>query len=117
MNTEDVLTSSAAPARFAKAISSWLPGGHSPMFLQKNLVFQYPGAHGAPLQGAGREDRGPVRQARRYRAPAVGAIIPGYEVARWLDVPSIYVEREDGKFKLAAPSRSRPAPRSWWSRT
>ena len=33
-------------------------------------------------------------------SPAVGGIIPGYETARWLGVPSMYVEREGGEFKL-----------------
>ena len=33
-------------------------------------------------------------------SPAVGAIIPGYETARHLGVPSMYVEREGGAFKL-----------------
>ena len=47
------------------------------MFLQKNLVFQYPGAHRAPVQGAGGEDRGrgsasPTSSSR----PAVGAHHP-----------------------------------------
>jgi orotate phosphoribosyltransferase len=30
----------------------------------------------------------------------VGGIIPGYETARHLGVPSMYVEREGGEFKL-----------------
>jgi len=30
----------------------------------------------------------------------VGGIIPGYETARQLGVPSMYVEREGGEFKL-----------------
>ena len=33
-------------------------------------------------------------------SPAVGGIIPGYETARQLGVPSMYVEREGGEFKL-----------------
>ena len=33
-------------------------------------------------------------------SPAVGGIIPGYEAARWLGVPSMYVEREGGEFRL-----------------
>jgi orotate phosphoribosyltransferase len=33
-------------------------------------------------------------------SPAVGGIIPGYETARHLGVPSMYVEREGGQFKL-----------------
>ena len=33
-------------------------------------------------------------------SPAVGGIIPGYETARHLGVPSMYVEREGGEFRL-----------------
>ena len=33
-------------------------------------------------------------------SPAVGGIIPGYETARHLGVPSMYVEREGGAFRL-----------------
>ncbi len=33
-------------------------------------------------------------------SPAVGGIIPGYETARQLGTPSLYVEREGGDFKL-----------------
>jgi len=32
--------------------------------------------------------------------PAVGGIIPAYEVSRHLKVPNIWVERENGKFQL-----------------
>ena len=32
--------------------------------------------------------------------PAVGGIIPAYETSRHLGVPNIWVEREDGVFKL-----------------
>ena len=44
-------------------------------------------------------------------SPAVGGIIPGYETARQLGVPSIYVEREGGEFKLRRgfPPRARRA--------
>jgi orotate phosphoribosyltransferase len=33
-------------------------------------------------------------------APAVGGIVPGYETARQLGLPSVWVEREDGEFRL-----------------
>ena len=33
-------------------------------------------------------------------SPAVGGIIPGYETARALGVPALYVERVDGSFAL-----------------
>lgn len=33
-------------------------------------------------------------------SPAIGGIIPGYETARHLELPAMYVEREDGVFTL-----------------
>jgi orotate phosphoribosyltransferase len=32
--------------------------------------------------------------------PAVGGIIPAYEVSRHLKIPNVWVERQDGKFQL-----------------
>jgi len=75
-------------------------GLHSPVFLQKMRVF---------------ED--PVRTERLCRAlaeaitkafggvdlvvsPAVGGIIPGYETARALGCKAVFVEREEGEFRL-----------------
>jgi orotate phosphoribosyltransferase len=33
-------------------------------------------------------------------SPAVGGIIPGYETARHMGVPAMFVERQDGVFQL-----------------
>jgi orotate phosphoribosyltransferase len=33
-------------------------------------------------------------------SPAIGAIIPGYETARWLNAKAMFVEREGGVFQL-----------------
>jgi orotate phosphoribosyltransferase len=33
-------------------------------------------------------------------SPAVGGIVPGYEMGRQLGLPAMYVERQDGKFQL-----------------
>jgi orotate phosphoribosyltransferase len=33
-------------------------------------------------------------------SPAMGGVIVGYETARWLDVPSIFAERVEGRFTL-----------------
>lgn len=75
-------------------------GLHSGLFLQKNLVFMHPERCERlcrALAGAITARFGPVDLCA---SPAVGAIIPGYETARHLGVPSIYVEREAGAFRL-----------------
>ena len=53
------------------------------------------------MPGARRQ--GPRSRLRRIDlvvSPAVGGIVPGYETARQLGVPAIWVEREDGEFRL-----------------
>lgn len=76
-------------------------GLRSPVFLQKARVFMYPDkterlcrALAAKVRAA---DLGPIDFVV---APAVGGIVPGYETARQLGVRSMWVEREEGVFRL-----------------
>ena len=75
-------------------------GRHSPVFLQKMRVFQYPDRTERlcrALAAAITARFGPVDMVV---SPAMGGIIPGYETARALGCPAVFVEREDGAFKL-----------------
>ncbi len=75
-------------------------GLHSPVFLQKMFVFQDPARTERlcrALAEKAREAFGPVDVVA---SPAVGGIVPGYETARWLGARAIFVERENGAFKL-----------------
>jgi len=75
-------------------------GLHSPLFLQKMFVFQDPARTERlcrALAEKAREAFGPIDVVA---SPAVGGIVPGYETARWLGAKAIFVEREDGAFKL-----------------
>jgi orotate phosphoribosyltransferase len=75
-------------------------GLHSPVFLQKMFVFQEPARTERlcrALAGMARQAFGPIDVVA---SPAVGGIVPGYETARWLGAKAIFVEREDGAFKL-----------------
>ena len=76
-------------------------GLRSPVFLQKQRVFMYPEkaeilcrALADDLRAAG------YGNVSKIVSPAIGGIIPGYETARHLGVPSIFTERVDGKFQL-----------------
>ena len=76
-------------------------GLRSPTFLQKARVFMYPDkterlcrALAAKVRAA---NLGPIDFVV---APAVGGIVPGYETARQLGVRSMWVEREEGVFRL-----------------
>lgn len=76
-------------------------GLRSPVFLQKARVFQFPDkteilcramAEKVKAAGLGRIDA--------VVSPALGGIVPGYETARHLGVPAMWVEREGGAFRL-----------------
>jgi orotate phosphoribosyltransferase len=75
-------------------------GRHSAIFLQKMFIFQDPKRTEKlcrALAVKAREKFGPIDIVA---SPALGGIVPGYETARWLDAKAIFVEREDGVFKL-----------------
>lgn len=75
-------------------------GRHSPVFLQKMRVFQYPERTERlcrALADAIREQFGAVDL---IVSPAMGGVIPGYETARALGCPAVFVEREEGEFRL-----------------
>ncbi len=76
-------------------------GLRSPVFIQKARVFMHADkteklcrALAAKVRAAG---LGPIDL---IVSPAVGGIVPGYEMGRQLGVPAIWVEREDGQFRL-----------------
>ncbi len=87
-------------------------GLRSPLFLQKALVFAHPERTErlcrALAQAIRAADLGPIDLVV---SPAVGGIIPGYETARHLRVPALYVEREDGEFRLRRGFRIEPGAR------
>lgn len=100
MNTEQVLDEFRASGALREGHFVLSSGLHSGTFLQKNLVFQYPDRTERLCKALAAkilEEVGPVDLCI---SPAVGGIIPGYETARALGVPSMYVEREGGGFKL-----------------
>jgi orotate phosphoribosyltransferase len=100
MNTEDVLDEFRGAGALREGHFILASGRHSPMFLQKNLVFQYPERTARLCKALAEKVEARFGKPDAIVAPAVGAIIPGYETARWLGVPAMYVEREEGKFRL-----------------
>ncbi len=100
MNTEDVLEEFRASGALREGHFVLSSGLHSGTFLQKNLVFQYPDRTERLCKALAEKITGAVGEVDLCISPAVGGIIPGYETARQLGVPSMYVEREGGEFKL-----------------
>ena len=86
-------------------------GLHSGVFLQKNLVFMHPERSMRICRALAEKITAAVGPVDVVVSPAVGGIIPGYETARWLRVPALYVEREDGQFRLRRGFRLEPGTR------
>ena len=108
MNTEDVLEEFRGAGALREGHFILASGRHSAMFLQKNLVFQYAERTERLCRALAEKIEARFGKPDVIVSPAVGAIIPGYETARWLGVPSMFVEREDGGFKLRRAFRIEP---------
>lgn len=100
MNTEQVLDEFRASGALREGHFILSSGLHSGVFLQKNLVFQYPDRTERLCKALAELVLKTVGEVDLCVSPAVGGIIPGYETARQLGVASIYVEREGGVFKF-----------------
>ena len=75
-------------------------GLRSPIFLQKMFVFQDPKRTQKLCRALAAKARAAFGRIDVVASPALGGIVPGYETARWLDAKAIFVEREEGVFKL-----------------
>jgi orotate phosphoribosyltransferase len=100
MTSDDVLAEFRAAGALREGHFVLSSGLHSPVFLQKNLVFARADRTERLCRALAQKLKGAAPSIDVVVSPAVGAIIPGYETARWLNVPSLYVEREGGAFKL-----------------
>lgn len=101
MNTDDVLAVFESADAILHGHFILTSGLRSPVFLQKARVFMYPDkteilcrALAAKIADAG------LGRIDYVVGPAVGGIIPAYETSRHLGTPAVWVEREDGVFKL-----------------
>lgn len=101
MNTEDVLGVFREAGAILEGHFILTSGRRSPVFLQKARVFMH----------ADKTEKLCKALAEKIKAadlgkidfvvgPAIGGLIPSYETSRHLGVPSIWVERENGVFKL-----------------
>lgn len=76
-------------------------GLRSPVFLQKARVFMHADKTEALCRALAGKIRETVDGPIDYVVgPAVGGLIPAYETSRHLGAPAIWVERENGVFRL-----------------
>lgn len=101
MNTDEVLDVFRDAGALLEGHFILSSGLRSPVFLQKALIFKNP-RHTAKLCAALAQK---IKETLEVVpdvivAPAMGGVIPGYEMARQLNLDSIFVERENGEFAL-----------------
>jgi len=111
MTNEDVLEEFRGAGALREGHFVLSSGLHSPVFLQKNLVFADTRRCERLCKALAAKISAMVGEVDVAISPAVGGIIPGYETARHLGVRSLYVEREGGQFKLRRGFEIEPGAR------
>jgi len=101
MNTEDVLNEFRVAGALLEGHFILSSGLHSPVFLQKAKVFAVAERTAKLCKALSKKVKAEMGEVPDVIvSPAVGGIIPGYEMGRQMGLPAIYVEREEGKFRL-----------------
>jgi orotate phosphoribosyltransferase len=101
MTTDEVLDIFRSAGAFLEGHFILTSGLRSPVFLQKARVFMHADKTEALCRALAARIRAEVPGRIDYVVgPAVGGLIPAYETSRHLGVPAIWVEREDGVFRL-----------------
>ncbi|MFZ5618187.1 MAG: orotate phosphoribosyltransferase [Pseudomonadota bacterium] len=101
MKTADVLREFEEAGALQRGHFILSSGLHSDTYLNKSIVSMYPDRTERLCRALAEKARASVSGKIDYViSPAMGAIIYGYETARWLKVPFMFVERVDGEFRL-----------------
>ena len=100
MNNDEVLAIFKSAGGLLEGHFVLTSGRHSRSFLQKAFVFMDPEATEKLCKALAAKITEKWGLIDYVVSPAVGAVIPGYETARHLGAKAVYVEREDGKFRL-----------------
>ena len=101
MTTDDVLDVFREAGALLEGHFILSSGRRSPVFLQKALIFKNPETTAklcAALADKIRAKLGTLPDI--IIAPAMGGVIPGYEMARQLGLESMFMERVEGEFEL-----------------
>lgn len=101
MTTDDVLEVFRQAGAILEGHFILTSGRHSGTYMQKAHVFMHPDLTEKLCRALADKIRENVHDKIDYVVgPAIGGLIPAYETARHLDVPAIWVEREQGEFRL-----------------
>ncbi len=111
MTSEDVLAIFKEAGALLEGHFILSSGRRSPVFLQKALVFSRPDLSEKLCKALAEKLTASFGEIDVVAGPAVGGIIPGYELARHLGARAIFAERVDGQlqfrrgFSIAAGER------------
>lgn len=111
MTSEDVLAIFKEAGALLEGHFILSSGRRSPVFLQKALVFSRPDLSEKLCKALAQKLTASFGKIDVVAGPAVGGIIPGYEIARHLGARAIFAERVDGQlqfrrgFSIAAGER------------
>src|SRR3569833_1878585 len=101
MNVDQVLNEFKKSGALLEGHFILSSGLHSDKFLQKALVFQDARRTAKLCKALAKKVKEQVgEEITAIVSPAIGGIVPGYEMGRQLGLPAMYVERVDGKFQL-----------------
>ena len=101
MNTQDVLAVFREAGAILEGHFILTSGLRSPIFLQKARVFMHADKTEKLCKALAEKIRAEnLGQIDSVVGPAIGGLIPAYETSRHLGVPAIWVERENGVFRL-----------------
>lgn len=101
MKTADVLKEFEEAGALQRGHFILSSGLHSDTYLNKSIVSMHPERTERLCRALAEKTRAEIGEKIDYViSPAMGAIIYGYETARWLKVPFMFVERVDGEFQL-----------------
>lgn len=101
MTTEDVLDVFREAGALLEGHFILSSGRRSALFMQKALIFQNPRLTAKLCAALADEVRAQLDVLPDVIiAPAMGGVIPGYEMARQLNLNSMFMEREGGEFTL-----------------
>lgn len=100
MTNDEVLAEFRAARALLEGHFILSSGLRSPVFLQKMFIFQDPARTEKLCKALAQKITDRFGTIDVVVSPAVGGIVPGYETARQLGAKAIFVEREDGQFRL-----------------
>ncbi|MEO0544793.1 MAG: orotate phosphoribosyltransferase [Pseudomonadota bacterium] len=100
MQTEEVLDIFRQCGAMLEGHFILTSGLRSPVFLQKARVFMHADKTEILCRALAKRIQEVGEEIDYVVGPAIGGLIPAYETSRHLQVPAIWVERENGVFKL-----------------